>query len=97
MKYYREGGNPVKYGQCWVYAGVAVTLARALGFAARPITAYASAHDTDKSLTIDKYVVYKLISIEMLTRHCLVNNNLAIITRKLNETSVTKHLEPAIT
>jgi len=55
MKYYREGGNPVKYGQCWVYAGVAVTLARAVGFAARPITAYASAHDTDKSLTIDKY------------------------------------------
>ena len=56
MKYYREGGNPVKYGQCWVYAGVAVTLGRSLGIPTRPITAYAAAHDTDKSLTIDKYV-----------------------------------------
>ena len=55
MKYYREGGNPVKYGQCWVYCGVAVTISRALGIPDRPITAYAAAHDTDKSLTIDKY------------------------------------------
>lgn len=54
MKYYRENGNPVKYGQCWVYAGVAATVAKGIGLPARVITTYAAAHDTDKSLTIDK-------------------------------------------
>jgi len=31
---------PLRYAQCWVLAGVAVTLMRALGIAARPVTCY---------------------------------------------------------
>ena len=31
---------PVRYAQCWVLAGVAVTLMRALGIAVRPVTCY---------------------------------------------------------
>ena len=29
-----------RYGQCWIMAGVAVTLMRALGIASRPVTCY---------------------------------------------------------
>ena len=54
-EYMSAGGRPVRYGQCWVFAGLMTTVCRALGLPCRPVTCYSSAHDTNKSLTIDKY------------------------------------------
>jgi transglutaminase 1 len=54
-QYYLSGGNSVKYGQCWVFAAVLNAALRTLGIPARPVTTLGSAHDTDNSLTIDKF------------------------------------------
>lgn len=54
-EYLRNGGNAVKYGQCWVFAGVCTTVCRTLGIPCRPVTNFVSAHDTDDTLTIDKF------------------------------------------
>lgn len=55
-KYLRNGGKPVKYGQCWVFSAVVVTVCRALGIPCRSVTNFVSAHDTDSNMTIDKCV-----------------------------------------
>lgn len=53
-QYLASGGQPVKYGQCWVYSATTVTVCRALGIPCRSVTNYVSAHDTNCSLTVDK-------------------------------------------
>ncbi len=54
-QYLRSNGEPIKFGQCWVFAGSTTTMCRALGIPARTITNFVSAHDTDDSLTVDKF------------------------------------------
>lgn len=54
QEYHNNGGKPVKYGQCWVFSAVMVTVCRALGIPCRSVTNYTSAHDTDSTLTVDK-------------------------------------------
>ncbi|XP_072917692.1 protein-glutamine gamma-glutamyltransferase 2-like [Hemitrygon akajei] len=50
-----SGFNAVRYGQCWVYAAVAVTVLRSLGIPTRHITNFNSAHDKEKDLRIDSF------------------------------------------
>ena len=53
---YLEGdGQPVKFAQCWVFAGCLTTACRLLGIACRPVSCYNSAHDTDFDRAIDKF------------------------------------------
>ncbi|RWS15713.1 hemocyte protein-glutamine gamma-glutamyltransferase-like protein [Dinothrombium tinctorium] len=54
-QYLRTNGEPVKFGQCWVFAGVTTTVCKALGISARTVSNFVSAHDTDDSLTVDKF------------------------------------------
>lgn len=54
-QYLRTNGEPVKFGQCWVFAGVTTTVSKALGIPSRTVTNFVSAHDTDDSLTVDKF------------------------------------------
>ncbi|XP_052899371.1 annulin-like [Anopheles moucheti] len=49
-------GTTVKYGQCWVYSGLATSVCRAIGIPCRVITNFDSAGDHDASLSIDYYV-----------------------------------------
>ncbi|XP_039546432.1 coagulation factor XIII A chain-like [Pimephales promelas] len=53
LKYAREGGVPVSFAQCWVFAGVMNTLMRCLGIPTRVITNFSSAHDNTGDLRTD--------------------------------------------
>ncbi|KAG0725052.1 Hemocyte protein-glutamine gamma-glutamyltransferase [Chionoecetes opilio] len=54
-EYVKSGYQPVKYGQCWVFSALVTTVCRALGIPCRSVTNFVSAHDTNSSLTIDKF------------------------------------------
>ncbi|XP_066246392.1 annulin-like [Euwallacea similis] len=72
QKYYKKK-KPVKYGQCWVFSGVLTTVCRALGIPARTITNYASAHDTQNSLTVDYFMDEKGSIMEELNSDSIWN------------------------
>jgi hypothetical protein len=44
-EYVKNGFNPVKYGQCWVFGGTFTSALRALGIPARQVVTFASAHE----------------------------------------------------
>uniref|UniRef100_A0A4X1V5M8 Protein-glutamine gamma-glutamyltransferase 5 n=1 Tax=Sus scrofa TaxID=9823 RepID=A0A4X1V5M8_PIG len=54
-QWHATGCQPVRYGQCWVFAAVMCTVMRCLGIPTRVITNFDSGHDTDGNLIIDEY------------------------------------------
>ncbi|XP_046566653.1 protein-glutamine gamma-glutamyltransferase K-like [Haliotis rubra] len=55
LKQYMSTAKPVKFGQCWVFSGVLVTVCRAIGLPCRSVTNYESSHNTDKErLSLDE-------------------------------------------
>ncbi|KAM4613900.1 protein-glutamine gamma-glutamyltransferase 2 [Polymixia lowei] len=57
QQWFRTSCRSVKYGQCWVFAGVMCTVMRCLGIPCRVVTNFKSAHDTNKNLSIDVFHV----------------------------------------
>lgn len=54
-QYFENDGKPVRYGQCWVFSGVLLSVLRVLGIPSRSVTNFSSAHDTNRNRTIDEY------------------------------------------
>lgn len=73
LQQFYKSKKPVKYGQCWVFAGVATTVLRALGIPSRPVTNYYSAHDTHSSLTVDQFYDDNGEAIEKLNKDSIWN------------------------
>ncbi|XP_066591017.1 hemocyte protein-glutamine gamma-glutamyltransferase-like [Prorops nasuta] len=55
LEEFLESQREVKYGQCWVFAGVVTTICRALGIPSRVVSNLVSAHDANSSLSVDRY------------------------------------------
>ncbi|KAJ8335561.1 hypothetical protein SKAU_G00389030 [Synaphobranchus kaupii] len=66
LRRWSEGGaRRVRYGQCWVFSGVACTVLRCLGIPSRCVTNFSSAHDTDGNLAIDCWFNEELESVSL--------------------------------
>ena len=63
---YLSSEDSVKYGQCWVFAGIVTSLARGCGIPARPVTNFYSGHDADGDGIIKIYY----------NRNGIINRNL---------------------
>uniref|UniRef100_A0A8C3YI81 protein-glutamine gamma-glutamyltransferase n=1 Tax=Catagonus wagneri TaxID=51154 RepID=A0A8C3YI81_9CETA len=72
-KWFKGRFKPVRYGQCWVFAGVMCTVLRCLGIATRIVSNFNSAHDTDRNLSVDKYVDSFGRTLEDLTEDSMWN------------------------
>ncbi|KAM9059316.1 LOW QUALITY PROTEIN: protein-glutamine gamma-glutamyltransferase 6 [Megaptera novaeangliae] len=48
--------KPVRYSQCWVFAGVMCTVLGCLGIATRVVSKFNLAHDMGRNLSVDKYM-----------------------------------------
>ncbi|CAB4006660.1 -glutamine gamma-glutamyltransferase 4 [Paramuricea clavata] len=73
LQEYYKTKKPVRYGQCWVFSGVLTTALRAIGIPARSVTNYDSAHDTDNTMTIDKFIDEEGESVEGLNGDSIWN------------------------
>ncbi|NXG21578.1 EPB42 protein, partial [Grallaria varia] len=47
--------QPVRYGQCWVFAAVMCSVLRCLGIPTRVVTGFTWAHNTKSNLSVDEY------------------------------------------
>ncbi|NXM72758.1 TGM4 glutamyltransferase, partial [Serilophus lunatus] len=56
LQNYYKTKKPVRYGQCWVFAGVLNTVMRCLGVPCRCVSTFNSAHDTEENLRVDIYM-----------------------------------------
>ncbi|XP_023655950.1 coagulation factor XIII A chain-like [Paramormyrops kingsleyae] len=56
LRSFAEKRQPVRYGQCWVFAGIFNTFLRCVGIPSRVITNFNSAHDHGGSITSHIYV-----------------------------------------
>ncbi|XP_008069566.2 protein-glutamine gamma-glutamyltransferase 4 [Carlito syrichta] len=73
LQQYYTTMQPVCFGQCWVFSGILTTVLRALGIPARSVTAFDSAHDTERNLTVDAYVDEKGKTITDMTYDSIWN------------------------
>ncbi|KAM9829210.1 protein-glutamine gamma-glutamyltransferase 5-like [Syngnathus typhle] len=55
LRWMASKGNPVRYGQCWVFASVLCTVMRVLGIPSRVVTVFNAAHDGDGNLITEEF------------------------------------------
>ncbi|XP_077995167.1 hemocyte protein-glutamine gamma-glutamyltransferase-like [Glandiceps talaboti] len=70
---YMSTKKPVKFGQCWVFAGLGTSAFRALGIPARTVTTFEAGRDKDASLTIDHYYDHEGSVIEEMEKDFVWN------------------------